>query len=111
VIIAPALSPLIGSLVVNKHSWQNIYWIVLGLGGLQLLMFLLLVPETLWNEDPDQRGSDVAMGDDRDGVVVVRQGRVGPAWFPWRRPKDFATLFTRPIAMASQSPLSKAQHV
>lgn len=52
-ILSPAISPLIGGLVIEyQHKWQIIYWIVLGFAGLQLLMFIFLVPETLWVEDP-----------------------------------------------------------
>jgi MFS family permease len=97
VIIAPAVSPLIGSLVVNTHEWQIIYWIVLGLAGLQFAMFFLLVPETLWNQDIDL---DAAMNDQGE---MMKGGRVGPAWLPWHRPKDFAALFWNPIAMVSSS--------
>ncbi|KAJ9111664.1 hypothetical protein QFC19_001023 [Naganishia cerealis] len=54
VILAPAISPLICGLVIEYQDakWQIIYWIVLGFAGLQLLMFIFLVPETLWVEDP-----------------------------------------------------------
>lgn len=101
VVIAPAVSPLIGSLVVNTHEWQIIYWIVLGLAGLQFAMFFLLVPETLWNEDIEM---DAAMNDQGQ---MTKGGRVGPAWMPWHRPRDFASLFWNPIAMVSDgSPLS-----
>lgn len=52
-ILAPAISPVIGGLVIEyQHKWQIIYWIVLGFAGLQLIMFVFLVPETLWVEDP-----------------------------------------------------------
>lgn len=97
VIIAPAVSPLIGSLVVNTHEWQIIYWIVLGLAGLQFAMFFLLVPETLWNPDIE---IDATMNDRGE---MTKGGRVGPAWMPWHRPKDFAALFWNPIAMVSSS--------
>ena len=53
-ILAPAISPVIGGLVIEYQGgrWQIIYWIVLGFAVLQLLMFTFLVPETLWVEDP-----------------------------------------------------------
>jgi multidrug resistance protein len=52
-ILSPAISPVIGGLVIEyQQKWQIIYWIVLGFAGLQLIMFIFLVPETLWVEDP-----------------------------------------------------------
>jgi hypothetical protein len=60
-------------------------------------LFFLLVPETLWNQDIDL---DAAMNDQGE---MMKGGRVGPAWLPWHRPKDFAALFWNPIAMVSSS--------
>jgi MFS family permease len=56
VIIAPAISPVIGGLVIEYQNaqWRIIYWIVLGFAILQVFMFTFFVPETLWVEDEGQ---------------------------------------------------------
>lgn len=76
VIIAPAISPLICSLVVNEHDWPIVYWIVLAFGGLQFLLFFFLVPETLWNESEETVDGQMRVQDvSESGVPVQRERR------------------------------------
>jgi MFS family permease len=149
VIIAPVVAPFICGLVVSgkevtsgrswnglahhqspaqirTRPWQDLFWIVLGLAGLQLAMFFLLVPETLWIEDarpPTQEHAPtelqaVTSGHDakskgcegqhiEEGSVVpqlqtsVPAGHCGPAWMPWQRPREYFRIFMSPILMVS----------
>lgn len=122
-ILSPAISPVIGGLVIEyQHKWQIIYWIVLGFAGLQLVMFIFLVPETLWVEDPVaenhvpqtiqlEDGKRTLNGQPIRGksnplTSVMRTDRHGPpagkrgsSWMPWQRPADFGALAWSPIAM------------
>ncbi|KAJ9118155.1 hypothetical protein QFC22_004059 [Naganishia vaughanmartiniae] len=104
-ILSPAISPLIGGLVIEyQHKWQIIYWIVLGFAGLQLLMFIFLVPETLWVEDAAAQQPVEAMqvedGQKTLNGQPIRSGKRGSSWMPWHRPAEFAALAWSPIAMA-----------
>jgi MFS family permease len=82
VIIAPAFSPLICSLVVNEHDWPIVYWIVLAFGGLQFLLFFFLVPETLWNESEETVDGQVRVQDvSENGIPVQRERRHLPIGF------------------------------
>jgi len=124
VIIAPVVAPFICGLVINSRPWQDLFWIVLGLAGLQLAMFFLLVPETLWIEDtapashehaatemqPVPADHDVKSKsfEDRhieEGTSVpalhagLPTGHCGPAWMPWQRPGEYFRIFMSPILM------------
>lgn len=101
VIIAPAFSPLICSLVVNDHDWPLIYWIVLAFGGIQFLLFFFLVPETLWTEIDDVHADT----DNMQVHDVTRNGRRGPAWMPWQHPKEFGHMILMPITMLRFLPI------
>lgn len=127
VVVAPAIAPVFCGLVVTYHSWRVLFWIILGMGGLQLALFFFLVPETLWNEEqsalhghhemalgkntPPQAGSHLEGESDvkRDDVQVdypvaaTSNGRVGPAWYPWQRPGEYLKIFISPILMVGLS--------
>ncbi|KAI5452524.1 hypothetical protein NCC49_000687 [Naganishia albida] len=100
-ILAPAISPVIGGLVIEyQHKWQIIYWIVLGFAGLQLIMFVFLVPETLWVEDPVAQHEPSQDSPLEDGKRTLNAGKRGSSWMPWHRPAEFGALAWSPIAMA-----------
>lgn len=121
VTIGPLVAPFICGLVVEHHSWRVVFWIVLGLAGLQAILIFFLVPETLWIEDeipgsvsPTATviGSDQAQvdkGNVKGGTEQhmiemtpnhgVRSGHCGPAWMPWQRPGEFLSLLMGPILM------------
>jgi MFS family permease len=110
VVIAPAIAPIFCGLVVNSLSWRILYWIILGLAGLQLILFFFVVPETLWVED--QTGTDagsfnedVKSGEEQrieTAAAVVKKGHCGSAWMPWQRPGEYTRLFMSPIIMVNQ---------
>jgi hypothetical protein len=97
------------------------FWVVLGFAVLQLILFVFLVPETLWNEDEtpismSNVSSNLLATTETHGKQVVehvqlengqqrniRSGRVGAAWMPWKRPGEFAKIFMSPILMVSLS--------
>jgi MFS family permease len=108
-LLAPAISPVIGGLVIEYQGgkWQIIYWIVLGFAGLQLLMFTFLVPETLWVEDPvtDQQPVQAMRVEDGKKTLngqPIRSGKRGASWMPWHRPAEFGALAWSPIAMVGR---------
>jgi len=51
IVTAPAVAPFFCGLIVHSSSWRNLFWFILGLAGLQLILYFFLVPETQWIED------------------------------------------------------------
>ncbi|BGP44660.1 hypothetical protein JCM10450v2_000474 [Rhodotorula kratochvilovae] len=127
VVIAPAVAPVFSGLIVNSLAWHVLFWLVLGLAGLQLALFFFIVPETLWNERPvaDEGvapqgpgaktasptsstvdASKPAFDEERVEMAAIpvgsatSEGHVGAAWMPWRRPGEFLRVFLSPILMA-----------
>lgn len=45
VVVAPAVAPVFCGLIVSHTSWRVLFWLILGMAGLQLVMFFFLVPE------------------------------------------------------------------
>lgn len=104
-IIAPSISPLICGLVVNAgKSWRVVYWIVFAVAGVQLLLFLFLVPETLWvehgSEETEIAQDDKAHYEPGEDGNMVRLGERRAAWMPWHRPASFLKICWSPIAMS-----------
>lgn len=50
-LMAPLLSPIIGSLLVNRWSWRSTQWFMVILAGVNVLLLTLLLPETLRRQD------------------------------------------------------------
>ncbi|KAJ9126278.1 hypothetical protein QFC24_002010 [Naganishia onofrii] len=105
VIIAPAISPVIGGLVIEYQNaqWRIIYWIVLGFAILQVFMFTFFVPETLWVEDEGQIATEAThtvLDQGPLGTEPVKSGKRGASWLPWHRPAEFGALAWSPIAMS-----------
>lgn len=67
VVIAPCVAPFFCGLIVNEHSWRDLFWFCLALCGLQFLLYLFIVPETLWVEDDH---SAMAMESVSDSVAT-----------------------------------------
>ena len=116
VVIAPAVSPIFCALVVQSHSWRVLFWIILGMAGLQLALFFAFVPETLWNEGaPSSQAAVPPPATDKSVDDQIEQpgaisydhasvgGRVGSAWMPWERPGEYLQIFLSPIFMVSHS--------
>lgn len=114
VVIAPAVSPIFCALVVQSHSWRVLFWIILGMAGLQLALFFAFVPETLWNEAAPSTHtpvphpvSDKSADDqvEQPGAMSYNSapagGWVGSAWMPWERPGEYLQIFLSPILMVS----------
>ncbi len=113
VVIAPAVAPLFSGLIVNAHSWRNLFWFILGLAGLQFALLFALVPETLWIEtgaidtSAEDASSDMAAKAKADPnqhfemapAPRIPQGRVGHDYLPWHRPGDFFRVCASPILM------------
>ena len=69
--VAPLLGPILGGQILTVGSWQAIFWVLAGMGGLAL-MGLLALPETL----PMQRRTSQRLGEALVGyVVLLRQRR------------------------------------
>jgi MFS family permease len=99
IITAPAAAPFFCGLIV-RSSWRNLFWVLLGLGGLQLVLFFFFVPETQWVE-----GEAPAAESDKDiehREVAAAEGRVGAAFYPWQRPGEFLRICLGPMAMVSR---------
>lgn len=118
VVIAPAVSPVFCGLIVSNTTWRVLFWLILGMAGLQLVLFFFLVPETLWvvDETPQvNSGHALASSSDGDNVESERDvkgqpshveasqseltGHCGVAWYPWERPGEFFAIFMSPILM------------
>jgi MFS family permease len=123
VVIAPPVAPIFCGLVVTYHTWPVLFWIVTGMAGLQLALFFLVVPETLWVEDEyplqaeslpptsNHSGSNIegeietkAHGQHVEHSPVratsaIKSGHTGMAWYPWQRPGEFLKIFVSPITM------------
>ncbi|BEJ12983.1 hypothetical protein CspHIS471_0301570 [Cutaneotrichosporon sp. HIS471] len=99
IITAPAVAPFFCGLIV-RSSWRNLFWFVLGLGGLQLILFFFFVPETQWVEDSTPPTS---VSENKD--IEYREtstssgGHVGVALYPWKQPKEFMRICLGPISM------------
>lgn len=111
VIIAPSLSPLICGLIVNAGlSWRIVYWVVFAVAGVQLLLFVFLVPETLWVEhgadETEVAHDDKAQYEPGEDGNMVRVGERRAAWMPWHRPASFLKICWSPIAMARFIPIT-----
>jgi MFS family permease len=119
--ISPAIAPFFGGLLVQNHSWQDIYWLTLAFACLQFLLIFFIVPETLWIEHDSeqdgkvgadlhrQRTADIAMGrevDEHDIDSAPKSGRTGAAWMPWHRPAEYARISTSPILMSRFIPIT-----
>lgn len=50
-LMAPLLSPIIGALLVNRWSWRSTQWFMVILAVVNVLLFTLLLPETLRRQD------------------------------------------------------------
>jgi DHA1 family bicyclomycin/chloramphenicol resistance-like MFS transporter len=44
--IAPAVAPIVGGLLAEPIGWRGIYWVLTGLHAVQLLVVLVIIPET-----------------------------------------------------------------
>jgi MFS family permease len=124
IVTAPAAAPFFCGLIVHAGSWRNLFWFILGLAGLQLVLFFFLVPETQWVEDaapgaapanlaslPGLSTGDKASGPPedpgkRDQPMHIDAhgehlgaGHVGVAWYPWQRPGEYLKMFFGPILM------------
>ncbi len=105
VVIAPCVAPFFCGLIVDKHSWRNLFWFCLALCGLQFLLYLLVVPETLWIENAPSTKLEAPEADAEKGVyghsevAAPAAGRTGVAWYPWTRPREYLGLLWSPITM------------
>jgi MFS family permease len=48
-ILGPTLGPLIGGLLIHFQGWRAVFWFLDVYGGVTLLTFALLIPETCRN--------------------------------------------------------------
>lgn len=117
IVCAPAMAPFFCGLIVHAGSWRNLFWFILGLGGLQLILYFFLVPETQWVEDTTAIPQSVTGDKDtiihaaheevahinEHGVENVRGGHVGVAWYPWQHPREYMRICFGPIIMVSTS--------
>lgn len=73
--LAPCISPVIGGGLADAFGWQSIFWFLAAFGGVQLLIMLALLPETL--RSLVGNGSVPARGINRSllSIWVVRQER------------------------------------
>mgnify|MGYP002718906708 CR=1 FL=1 len=114
VVIAPAVSPLFCGLIVNASSWRNLFWLILGLAGLQFVLFFIIVPETLWNPDvetaltltsgstlEDDKGVEQHVESASPASSPTTSGHVGAAWMPWQRPAEYMRIVLSPVLMVS----------
>lgn len=108
IVIAPAVAPIFCAGIVKHKSWRVLFWFVLGLYGLQLILFYFVVPETMWNEEDSGNEShneaDKALPVHVEGEKVApappqRSGHVGVAWWPWQRPREYLSMIISPIIM------------
>ncbi|KAH3900625.1 related to Quinidine resistance protein 3 [Saccharomycodes ludwigii] len=53
-LMAPLLSPIFGSLLVNRWSWKSTQWFMVILAGVNVILLILLLPETLRLQDNKQ---------------------------------------------------------
>ncbi|WVW83541.1 hypothetical protein I302_105562 [Kwoniella bestiolae CBS 10118] len=124
VVIAPAIGPIFCGLIVENTTWRVLFWLILGLAVVQLAAFFFIVPETLWIETEEtpmgvaltNTGSELQQvssdGKDYDSKAITehveethhsfttRNGHVGAAWMPWKRPKEYLAISLSPILMA-----------
>ncbi|SCU90798.1 LAFA_0F00298g1_1 [Lachancea sp. 'fantastica'] len=52
-LMSPLLSPIIGSLLVSRWNWRSTQWFLLILAGVDLVLLIVLLPETLRNKCQD----------------------------------------------------------
>ncbi|CAI4055232.1 hypothetical protein SKDZ_02G1460 [Saccharomyces kudriavzevii ZP591] len=50
-LLAPLLSPIIGSLLVNRWPWRSTQWFMVILSGCNVILLTVLLPETLRKQD------------------------------------------------------------
>ncbi|KLT43933.1 MFS general substrate transporter [Cutaneotrichosporon oleaginosum] len=99
IITAPAAAPFFCGLIV-RSSWRNLFWFLLGLGGLQLALFFFFVPETQWIEGEDDTHTPATDKDiEHHETRVANGGRVGVAFYPWKRPGEFMRICLGPVSM------------
>ncbi|WP_460490649.1 MFS transporter, partial [Corynebacterium nasicanis] len=55
--VAPVLAPVIGGLLAEPIGWRGLFWVLAGLAGLQVLMVLTVIPESL----PPERRSPATL--------------------------------------------------
>lgn len=118
VVIAPAVAPVFGALIGERGTWNDMFWFILGLAGLQFVLLFVFVPETLWIEEVGQsvassNGSsavDLPVKDAKQDVEAVEVvgdvkslvlGRVGMLYYPWHRPGAYMRECFAPILMVS----------
>ncbi|MDY3126975.1 MAG: multidrug effflux MFS transporter [Corynebacterium sp.] len=44
--LAPAIAPIIGGLLADPIGWRGIYWVLVGIHAVQLLVVIMVIPET-----------------------------------------------------------------
>lgn len=108
-VLGPVIAPIFAAGIVQHHSWRNLFWFNLGLAGLQLLLMIFFVPETMWNwnepatESHAGAAPEAMLDDDEKHDPVAadapRSGYVGPAFIPHRDWKRFWPLCWSPIYM------------
>ncbi|KAL1409390.1 hypothetical protein Q8F55_003373 [Vanrija albida] len=111
IVVAPAVAPIFCAGIVKHKSWRVLFWFVLGLYALQLILFFFVVPETMWNEEaadtdshaeadkPPAEHVDAAAAEKSAPGPIARSGRVGVAWWPWQRPREYLSLLVSPVIM------------
>ncbi|KLT40406.1 MFS general substrate transporter [Cutaneotrichosporon oleaginosum] len=102
VVISPCVAPVFSGLIVDKHSWRNLFWFCLALCGLQLILYFFIVPETLWVEAEskvEEIELDKGVYAQTEVATPYGAGRTGVAWYPWARPREYLGLLWSPIAM------------
>ena len=121
IVIGPAVAPIFSGLIVQHAAWPNLFWFILGLAGLQLILFAMLVPETMWHQDDTLPAASDAMpcndgkmqtmhvedGNKHEDLHIEDvasehdRGHVGPAWMPWAQPLEYIQISIGPILMVS----------
>ncbi|TXT06171.1 hypothetical protein VHUM_03644 [Vanrija humicola] len=102
IVIAPAIAPIVSAGITQTKRWPVLFWLVLGMYGLQFIMFFFLVPETMWNEDDNDQIADSISDGEKAGAVTTHiegNGHVGAAYWPWQRPGEYLSVFLSTIIM------------
>ncbi|AGO13503.1 AaceriACL172Cp [[Ashbya] aceris (nom. inval.)] len=115
-LMAPLLSPIVSSLLVNRWSWRSTQWFMVILAAVTFLLLVFALPETLRTQDSKELVARILRDRRKQepSVAEPAPADASPQASPQSAPADLASLDSAAADIASQLtdavPLYDSQH-